>query len=168
MKNPNEETNIEELLSKVNESPFYRTISMEMLEANEKGSVVRIRSDVKHKNLWGTTHGGVIASLIDSSCGLSVAPYLKDGETLVTISLHIDYIASVIEGNLYGQGRMIHRGSRLARSEAVITNEDEKLVAKGYASFMITSSNLKNESNNGNVGQSILPKLPRRRTPRTC
>jgi acyl-coenzyme A thioesterase PaaI-like protein len=34
---------------------------------------------------------------------------------------------------------MIHRGNRLARAEAVITNEDEKLIAKGYASFMITS-----------------------------
>jgi uncharacterized protein (TIGR00369 family) len=142
MKNPINKINIEEIRSKVNESPFYRTISMAMLEANEEGSILRVKSDIKHHNLWGTMHGGVIASLIDSSCGLSVASYLKDGETMVTISLHIDYIAAVIEGDLFGRGKMIHRGSRLARAEAVITNEDEKLIAKGYASFMITSSRL--------------------------
>jgi uncharacterized protein (TIGR00369 family) len=143
MKRPSGEINLEVIRSRVNACPFYRTISMEMLEADEKGSVLRVISDVKHQNLWGTTHGGVIAALIDSSCGLSVAPFLKDGEKMVTVSLHIDYITPATEGNLLGQGKMIHRGRRLARAEAVIMNEQEKLVAKGYASFMITSSRLK-------------------------
>jgi acyl-CoA thioesterase len=130
---------IEAIRARANGCPFYRTISMTISEVDDEGSVLRVASDVKHQNLWGTMHGGVIAALVDSSCGLSIAPHLKAGETIVTISLHIDYIAGVTEGNLFGRGKMIHRGSRLARAEAVITSEEGKLIAKGYASFMIAS-----------------------------
>jgi uncharacterized protein (TIGR00369 family) len=142
MKKPIEKINIEEISSKVNKSPFYKTISMAVLEVNKDGSLLRIKSDIKHHNFWGIMHGGVIASLVDSSCGLSIAPYLKEGEKTATISLHVDYIATIIDGDLFGRGRMIHRSRRLARTEAVITNENEKLIAKGYASFMITPGRL--------------------------
>ena len=134
---------IEEIIPKVNKSPFYKTISMALLEVNKDGSLLKIKSDIKHHNFRGIMHGGVIAALMDSSCGASIAPYLKEGEITATISLHIDYIAATIDGDLFGRGRMIHRGRQLARAEAVITNENEKLIAKGYASFMITSSRLK-------------------------
>lgn len=143
MKNSTEQINVKEIHSRANKCPFYKTISMAILKVDEEGSLLQVTSDVKHQNLWGTMHGGVIAALVDSSCGSSIAPHLKKGETIVTISLHIDYIAGVIEGNLAGRGKMIHRGSRLARAEAVITNEDEKLIAKGYASFMIMAVPIK-------------------------
>jgi uncharacterized protein (TIGR00369 family) len=143
MKEPIEKIKIEEIRSKVNKSPFYRTIAMEVLEVDNEGSLLRIKSDTKHHNIRGTMHGGVIASLVDSSCASSIAPYLKDGERMATTSLHIDYIAVASDGYLLGRGRMIHRGRQLARAEAVITNENEKLIAKGYASFMITSNRLK-------------------------
>ncbi|HVO66519.1 MAG TPA: PaaI family thioesterase [Syntrophales bacterium] len=136
-------TNMKIVQSKINKSPFYRTISMKVEMANKKGSIVRIKSGYKHKNLWGTVHGGTIASLVDSTCGLSVFPYLKDGETMVTISLYMDYIAPVIEGDILGQGRIIHRGRRLVRAEAIIRDQTERIVAKGYASFMILENNTK-------------------------
>ncbi|PKN71753.1 MAG: hypothetical protein CVU54_01655 [Deltaproteobacteria bacterium HGW-Deltaproteobacteria-12] len=144
MKKQIEKINIEEIIPMVNKSPFYKTISMTLLEINKDGSLFKIKSDInKHHNYRGIMHGGVIAALVDSSCGASLAPYLKEGEITATISLHIDYIAATIDGDLFGRGRMIHRGRQLARAEAVITNENEKLIAKGYASFMITSSRLK-------------------------
>ena len=129
--------------SKINKSPFYKTISMKMEITNKKGSIVRIKLGNKHKNLWGTVHGGALASLVDSTCGLSVVPYLKDGETMVTVSLYMDYIAPVIEGDILGRGRIIHRGRRLVRAEAIITDQKERIVARGYALFMISENNTK-------------------------
>ncbi len=140
MKERTEQRRIEELCSKANKCPYYRTISMKIEGVTEEGSVLRVRSGVKHRNLWGTTHGGVLASLVDSACGVSIAPHLKQGEAMVTIELHIDYVAPVAKGDMIGRGTMIHRGRRLARSEAVITDEGGRLLAKGHASFMITEA----------------------------
>jgi len=136
-------TDPEIVRSKINKSPFYKTISMKVEAANKKGSKVRIKSGNKHKNLWGTVHGGALASLVDSTCGLSVFPHLKDGETMVTISLYMDYIAPVIEGDILGRGRIINRGRRLVRAEAIITDQKKRIVARGYASFMISENNTK-------------------------
>ncbi len=129
----------DELPAMVNKTPFYRTIAMELVKVDHEGSVVRLKSDHKHKNILGTIHGGALASLADSACSLSLAPYLKEGETMITISLHVDYIATGSKGDLTGQGKVIHRGRRLIRAEAVITDEEERLIAKGYATLINTS-----------------------------
>jgi len=123
----------------VNNSPFYKTISMKMISTGREGSVVRVKSGQKHKNLWGTVHGGVIASLTDSTCGISVLPSLEDGESIVTTSLQVHYFAPADVGELTAYGTMIHRGRRLAHAEARILDGKKKLIAKGSASFIIVS-----------------------------
>jgi uncharacterized protein (TIGR00369 family) len=121
----------------VNKSPFYKTISMKMISTGREGSVVRVKSGQKHKNLWGTIHGGVIASLTDSTCGISVLPSLEDGESIVTTSLQVHYFAPTDVGELTAHGTMVHRSGRLAHAEARIFDERKKLIAKGSASFII-------------------------------
>jgi acyl-CoA thioesterase len=121
----------------VNKSPFYKTISMRMVSTGTGGSVVRLRAGTKHKNLWGTLHGGVMASLADSACGISVLPFLTVGETIVTTSLQMHYFAPADVGELTAYGKMIHRGRRLAHAEAEIMDVKKKLIAKGSASFSI-------------------------------
>ena len=121
----------------VNQSPFYKTISMKMLSTGPEGSVVRVKAGQKHKNLWGTVHGGVLAALADSTCGISVLPSLATGETIVTTFLQMHYFAPAGPGELTAYGRMIHRGRRLAHAEAEILDETKKLIAKGSASFSI-------------------------------
>lgn len=121
----------------INKSPFYKTLSMKILSTDTRGSIVRVKTGHKHKNLWGTIHGGVMASITDSACGISVIPYLKDGETIVTTSLEIHYFAPAEAGELTAHGTMIHRGRRLAHAEAKIYDERKKLIAKGSASFVI-------------------------------
>jgi uncharacterized protein (TIGR00369 family) len=121
----------------VNKSPFYKTISMKMITTSTEGSVVKVKAGLKHKNLWGTVHGGVMASLADSACGISVLPYLAVGETIVTTSLQMHYFAPADVGELTAYGKMIYRGRRLAHAEAEILDEKKRLIAKGSASFSI-------------------------------
>ncbi len=121
----------------VNQSPYYKTISMKMISTGPEGSVVREKAGKRHKNIWGTVHGGVMASLADSTCGISVLPSLSAGETIVTSSLHIHYFAPADVGELTAYGTMIHRGRRLAHAEAKIFDREKRLIAKGSASFII-------------------------------
>ena len=125
--------------TEVNKTPYYKTIAMEVMRVDRKGSVVRIKAGRKHRNPWGTVHGGALASLVDSTSGLSVVPHLKDGETIMTVSLHVDYFAPVAKGDILARGKMVHRSKRLARAEAVITDDKKKIVAKGHVSFVIFS-----------------------------
>jgi len=60
------------ILSKIGEVPFFKTMSMQLEMTNETGSRLRIKYEDKYQNIRGSVHGGVIASLVDATCGLSV------------------------------------------------------------------------------------------------
>jgi len=125
------------VMAKIGGAPFFQTISMEIETADEKGSMLRIKAGAKHRNVWETIHGGVIASLADATCGLAIIPLLNDEEMIMTASLHVQYFAPAKSGELVGHGRLIHRGRRLAYAEADILDGQGKSIAKGNASFMI-------------------------------
>ncbi len=127
----------EEFRRQINKTPFYKTISMEMMTIDQKRSTVRIRLGRKHLNPSGGIHGGLISSLLDTACGLSVQPHLQPGESTLTISLQVEYVAPAAGDFIYAQGEMVHRGRRLARAEAVVMDEKKNLLAKGYASLAI-------------------------------
>lgn len=121
----------------INKIPFYRTISMRMIALDRKGAVLEITGARKHRNPWGNVHGGVMAAIIDSSCGLSVWPHLKQNEYVTTVSLHVDYMAPAEPGDVItARGKFLHQGRSLARAESVITNQDKKIIARGFATFM--------------------------------
>ncbi|MFA5181959.1 MAG: PaaI family thioesterase [Syntrophales bacterium] len=121
--------------------PYFETISLAIERMDERGSLLRISSARKHKNLWGTVHGGVIASLADAACSASIFPHLEDDEMIMTTGLQLHYFVTVKSGALLGKGRFIRRGRQLAYGEAEIFDESNQLIAKGSASFAIKKGN---------------------------
>jgi uncharacterized protein (TIGR00369 family) len=134
--------NVKEFIrSGIGAVPYFQTISLTIERMDEGGSQLRISSARKHKNLWGTVHGGVIASLADAACSASIFPHLKDDEMIMTAGLQLHYFVPVKRGDLFGKGRVIRRGRHLAHAEAEIFDDRNQLIAKGYASFMIKKGN---------------------------
>jgi len=138
MSSSNARLRLDELKKRFNQLLFHEALSIELTRINKREVIVGIRSDLRHKNLHGFIHGGALASLIDAATGMSVFPHLKDSETAVTISLNIDYnTPAVIQKDLVARGKMVFRSKRLARAEAVITDSDHQIIAKGSSSLMI-------------------------------
>jgi acyl-CoA thioesterase len=136
--------NTEEFRAKINKASFFKTISMEITSVDKRGSVIQIKTSRKHRNSWGTIHGGIVASIADSACGTSVWPHLKQNEIVATISLHVEYIAPVTPGDMItARGKIIQQSRKLARAEAILRNQDEKVIAKAYATFMKSAENTK-------------------------
>jgi uncharacterized protein (TIGR00369 family) len=128
---------VEEFRLKLNRASFFKTISMEVTSLNKRGSVVQIKTSRKHRNSWGTAHGGVVASIADSACGISVWPHLRKNEIVATVSLHVEYMVPVNPGDIItAKGKVTQQSRKLARAEAILTNQDKKVIAKGYGTFM--------------------------------
>lgn len=130
---------LEKVLSRANNIPYYKTLSMQVEKVDDKGSLLRIKLGDKHKNLWGSVHGGVVAALVDAACALSTIPFLNDTDKMVTVAMQIQYFAPVHirEGNLIGHGKVVYCGGNLISTEAEILNEGEILVAKGMSTLKI-------------------------------
>ncbi len=128
------------MMQALNSSPYYRLLGMEVLELGEGKSKLRIKVRHDHHNLYGILHGGVIASLLDSTCTIALASLLRAGEAAVTVDQRINYISNVSQGEIYGEGRAIHRGRYTGVSQGEVRDQEGKLIAVGMATIFIIRS----------------------------
>ena len=90
-------------------------------------------------NPLGTVHGGWISTLIDTALSCAVHTTLQPGEFYTTTTLNVNMVRPLLEtsGEVICEGRIVHRGSRLATSEGELRDANGKLIAHGTVSCMI-------------------------------
>ena len=125
------------LMGPVNSSPYYRHIRMRLEKLSAAGCVMTMEVGDEHMNFFGNGHGGAVASLADSACGLALVPSLKQGEFAVTQNLFVNYFRPVKKGTLTARGKIVNRGKSSAVLEAEIINEAGELVARAQTTHAI-------------------------------
>ena len=127
----------QQLLELLNASPFYGHMGMEALDSEDGRSHLRLTICDDHKNLYGILHGGVIATILDSTCTIAVASLLEPGEYSYTLDQRINYIGNTHSGVLIGRGKTIHKGRTTAVSEGEVHDGEGKLIAAGMSTLYI-------------------------------
>ena len=80
--------------------PLFNAFGIEVEEIGKGRAVMSMPYSVELSNRSGCLHRGVIATLLDTNCGLSIFSRLGDMRPIATIDLRVDFIkeASVGEG----------------------------------------------------------------------
>jgi uncharacterized protein (TIGR00369 family) len=115
-----------------NSSPYYRHVQMQVIGFTQQGCIMNMIVEHQHTNLYGNTHGGAIASLADSTCGISLAVALERNEYAMTQHLDVSYLKPSAKGMLRAEGRLLSRGRNSAVLEADIFNESGERVAHAH------------------------------------
>lgn len=90
----------------------------------------------------GITHGGVYCSVIESLASVAASVWLGDKGTVVGVNNNTDFLRAVREGKLTGEALPIHRGRLQQLWIVTITDEKDRLVARGQ----VRLQNLSNET----------------------
>lgn len=123
-------------------SPYASTMGFEIVEA-EFGSVVFTGRPSEHYlNPIGVIHGGWTATILDSAMAHAAQTTLKPGEGLTTLEMKIGYARPVTPatGVVRCEAKIVHRGSRVAMTEARLIDGNGKLLAHGTESCLIFSA----------------------------
>ena len=92
----------------------------------------------KHLNRLNVPHGGVLATLIDTSAGIAVA-FAQGRDTVlpaVTLSLSMQFLGQAKIGDvLTATGRRIGGGRTIAYATAEIRNQEGRAIARGDGTF---------------------------------
>jgi uncharacterized protein (TIGR00369 family) len=91
-------------------------------------------------NPIGSVHGGVAATLLDSSLGCAIHTILPSGTAYTTTDLHVRYVRAMTAttGRVLADSRVVHSGRRLATAEGRLYAEaDGKLFATATTSCLI-------------------------------
>ena len=121
-------------------APIQRLLGFELAEVDEGRIVFRLTPGEQHFNPIGTVHGGIAGTLIDSATGAAVHSTLPQGMGYTTLETGFKLLAPIRAGDgpIRCEGRVVHRGSRVATADARVTREsDERLLATGTSTCLL-------------------------------
>ena len=88
-------------------------------------------------NPFGSVHGGIIATVIDESCGAALMPLIETASA-PTVSLNVEYLHAVQIGGAYTvRSQIVRKGRTLAIADAHILNEEGTMLVRGTCFFQI-------------------------------
>ena len=115
------------------------TLGYEVVEAEKGRVVVAAEPGEGHLNPFGTVHGGLIATLLDSCMGLAVHSTLDRGFGQTTIEFKISLIRPITPatGPVRAEGVVLNVGRRVGTAEGRLTDGRGRLLAHGTTTCLV-------------------------------
>ena len=112
---------------------FDSELGLEYLELTPEGG--RARLEIKDKLLqpWGIVHGGVYCSIIEGLASVSGQVWLLEngGGHVVGVNNNTDFLRAISAGMVTAVSTPIHRGRRQQLWLITITDDRDRVVARG-------------------------------------
>ena len=116
-----------------------RTLGYDVMEAEKGRVVVTVEPSEIHLNPWGTVHGGLAATLLDSCMGLAIQSTLEKGVGSTTLEFKISLVRpiTVETGLITAEGVVLSCGRRVGSAEGRITDGRGRLLAHATTTCLI-------------------------------
>ena len=122
-----------------NAIPMLRTLNIHLREIGTSHAIMEVTVGEIHRNYFGGAHGGLIATLVDT-VSFFPRPLLPSGKSCTTTNLNVTYIRPAVMGDvLTARSELMHMGRRMASVAVTVKNQDDKLVAHGTITLMVSS-----------------------------
>ena len=119
-----------------------QTLGYDVTEAGSGRVVVTVNPIEAHLNPYGTVHGGLVTTLLDSCMGLAVQSTLEKGFGQTTVEFKIALLRPITPeaGPIKAEGVVLHRGRRIGTAEGRLTDDKGRLLAHGTTTCLIFQS----------------------------
>jgi 1,4-dihydroxy-2-naphthoyl-CoA hydrolase len=112
---------------------FDSEIGLTYLEVTPDGGRARLDVQEKLLQLFGIVHGGVYCSIIESLASVSGQVWLtaNGGGHVVGVNNNTDFLRAISSGTVTAESTPIHRGRRQQLWLVTITDDNDRVVARG-------------------------------------
>lgn len=116
-----------------------QTLNIHLREIGTSHAIMEVTVADLHSNYFGGAHGGLIATLVDTVSFFS-RPLLPSGKSCATTNLNVTYVRPAVMGDvLTARSDLIHMGRRMASVTVSVKNQNDKMVAHGTVTLMVSS-----------------------------
>lgn len=115
--------------------PFYTTLGFELKEISNGRAIfeIEIREALTQN---GMIHGGVLASLVDSTCACAAFSLILPKGYATTIDLQVEFLKPVSKGRLKAKAKCVKSGKNIFFCKAKIWNESGDLICTGNSQLL--------------------------------
>ena len=119
-----------------------QTLGYDVVEAESGRVAITLTPTGAHLNPWGTVHGGLTATLLDSCMGLAVQSTLDKGVGSTTLEFKISLVRAITleTGKISAEGKVLNCGRRVGTAEGHLTDAHGRLLAHGTTTCLIFAS----------------------------
>jgi uncharacterized protein (TIGR00369 family) len=116
-----------------------QTLDYDITEAENGRVVVTANPKEIHLNPWGTVHGGLAATMLDSCMGLAIQSTLDKSIGSTTLEFKISFVRPITSetGPIRAEGTVINRGRRVGTAEGRVIDRDGRLLVHGTTTCLI-------------------------------
>jgi uncharacterized protein (TIGR00369 family) len=116
-----------------------QTLGYDVVEADKGCVVIALDPTGAHLNPWGTVHGGLTATLLDSCMGLAIQSMLEKGFGSTTLEFKISLVRAITleTGRIRAEGKILNCGKRVGTAEGRVTDAAGRLLAHGTTTCLI-------------------------------
>nr|WP_314073521.1 PaaI family thioesterase [uncultured Roseococcus sp.] len=127
----------------VRRSPIFSLMGIRLARAEPGLAVMEGEIGEQHYNSIGIAHGGYAATILDAALWNSVRTTIEPGYGHTTLELKVNYAKAltVKSGRVSCEGKVVHRGGRIAIAEARLTGDEGRtLYAYASSTLMIVKA----------------------------
>jgi uncharacterized protein (TIGR00369 family) len=123
----------------VSPPPIARLLGYNISQIDTGLAVFELEPAEYHYNPFGTVHGGIASTLLDTTMTAAVLSTLPRGTNCSTIEIKVNFILPIVSqtGTVRCKAKVIHVGNRIATAEGKIVDKQEKLYAHAVSTCMI-------------------------------
>jgi acyl-CoA thioesterase len=132
---------LDELKARSLNEPYGSLLGMEVVTVANGSALVSMKVRPELENIFGSTHGGALFSLIDEAFQLACNSH---GVLSVALNVSITYVAAPAQGcTLEAEAREVHRTNRTASYQCRVSEQGGKLIATAQALAYRTGKDVK-------------------------
>lgn len=120
---------IDATLPEVPTSPYDELLGGRITEATGDRVVMELDVGPQLRQPYGLVHGGVYASMAETTASVGAALALGEGGGAVGVSNHTDFLHAVRDGSLRAEATPLSRGRSLQLWQVEVTDASGRLVA---------------------------------------
>src|SRR5262249_54904804 len=124
----------------VDGDPFLRLLGLSFDEARCDAATLSVAYRADLTQPTGILHGGLHAILIDTAIAQALLTTIRPGFSVVTVRLDTNYFSPVRSGRIAASARVVRKGKRIAHGEAVVIDEHETMIARGWGVFAVVGA----------------------------
>ena len=119
-----------------------QALGYDVVEAEKGRVVIALAPTGVHLNPWGTVHGGLTATILDSCMGLAIQSTLQKGVGSTTLEFKISLVRAITPdtGEIRAEGKVLNGGRRVGTAEGRVTDRAGRLLAHGTTTCLIFDS----------------------------
>lgn len=119
-----------------------QTLGYDVVEAESGRVAITVTPTGAHLNPWGTVHGGLSATLLDSCMGLAIQSMLDKGVGSTTLEFKISLVRPITleTGQIRAEGKVLNCGRRVGIAEGRVTDAQGRLLAQGTTTCLVFAS----------------------------